>query len=928
MAIRKRTRFGHFVVLDRIGSGGMGEVYEAKDTRLGRKVALKVLRDELTKDENRLRRFIQEAKAASALNHPNILTVYEVGNAGTEHFIATELVEGMTLRQRIGNSRISLQETLNISVQVASALGAAHGAGVVHRDLKPENIMVRSDGYVKVLDFGLAKLIQPSVLGDICAGDSEVSTISKIDTEPGVVLGTVRYMSPEQTRGLAVDGRSDIFSLGVVIYEMMTGCAPFEGSTASDIIVAILAKEPPPMARYSNEVPAELEWIVSKALAKDRDDRYQTVKDLVIDLKMLKHRREVGIEREDSFPPRTSGQSVDPERVAMAAIDAVSVAPEATGSSGRNSNDVSATAKPHSLRRRIAISVMSLTALLALGYGAYRYLNGNVIRQPAAFETMKMIRLTSSGKAYDAAISPDGKYVAYVVDEAGSQSLWVRQVASTTSAQIVPPAEADYGRLTFSIDSNFVYYRIYAKHSRTATLYQVSVLGGPPRTVLKDIDSPISFSPDGKRFAFVRNQLPQKSALILASADGANEEELAARIPPDVWGLPSWSPDGKSIACTTVSLSSRGQSLIEVRADSKAETPITRQRWRRVERLAWLSDGSGLALSGADKDSGLFQLWLISYPTGEARRATNDLNNYKGISLTSDSRSLVTVLTDQLASMWTVPNGDTSRAKELKSNTGSGKDDGANGISWTPDGDLVFVSRASGASDIWLIDSSTGDQRRLTFDPHEDVDPVVSSEGRYIIFVSDRAGSFNVWRMDIDGGSPKQLTFSEGERHPHCSPDGKWIVFEGYVSGIESLWRAPIDGGDAVRLTEGSAWRPAFSPDGKLIACVWPDLRAQSQYKIAVLPFEGGQPIKTFDTPIFFPQVLRWSRDGRALRYVSASGGVSNIWSQPLNGHDPKRLTDFTTGEIFSVGWSSNGKDFACSRGSESSDVVLITEFK
>jgi serine/threonine-protein kinase len=274
-------QIGHYQVLGHIGRGGMGEVFLAQDTRLGRKVALKLLRSEYTRDEDRLRRFQQEARAASALNHPNILTIHDVGEADSQYFIATEYVEGETLRQHIGRSRMSLGQALDVAAQVAGALAAAHQAGIIHRDIKPENIMLRNDGYIKVLDFGLAKLAEPK------AAESAAPTLPRVDTEPGMIMGTVNYMSPEQARGLATDAGTDIWSLGVVIYEMAAGCRPFEGETASDVIASILQKEPVPLAHYSPEVPAELERIVEKTLRKGKEERYQDVKDLLTDLKSL-----------------------------------------------------------------------------------------------------------------------------------------------------------------------------------------------------------------------------------------------------------------------------------------------------------------------------------------------------------------------------------------------------------------------------------------------------------------------------------------------------------------------------------------------------------------------------------------------------------------------------------------------------------------
>jgi serine/threonine protein kinase len=294
---------GHYRIVAPLGKGGMGEVYLANDTKLDRKVALKLLLAEFTNHKDRLSRFVREAKAASSLNHPNIITIHEIGQSAGVHFIATEFIDGQTLKQHIGRLRMKLPEILEVSIQTAGALQAAHAAGIVHRDIKPENIMLRPDGYVKVLDFGLAKLTEESVQSTAAA--SQIDTMIKADTKPGTVLGTVNYMSPEQARGLTLDQRTDVFSLGVVLYEMVAGRMPFAAATSIDTLVAILEKEPPPLDQFSSEAPVEFQRIVTKALRKDREERYQTIKDLLIDLKSFKEELLFEQKLSRSRPPRS-----------------------------------------------------------------------------------------------------------------------------------------------------------------------------------------------------------------------------------------------------------------------------------------------------------------------------------------------------------------------------------------------------------------------------------------------------------------------------------------------------------------------------------------------------------------------------------------------------------------------------------------------
>ena len=358
-------KVSHYRILEKLGAGGMGEVYLAEDMKLGRKVAIKILSQEYTTNKDRLHRFEQEASAASNLNHPNILTIHEVGNDDGRHYIATEFIDGVTLRRKAAASQLEIPEILDIAIQVASALEEAHAAGIVHRDIKPDNIMVRRNGYVKVLDFGLAKLTETV---DRSPLDGEATTRVLVQTDAGVVMGTSHYMSPEQARGKPVDARSDIWSLGVVIYELVAGRTPFEGETSTDVIVAITQKQPPPLARFAPNVPAELDWIVMKALRKDRDERYQTVKELLTDLRRLKQRLEFESELERSAAPASfTGSTITappttPERAMPTA--------EKTISHVSNAEYIATGIKRHKLA---AAAIIALLVIVGTGSVFYLY---------------------------------------------------------------------------------------------------------------------------------------------------------------------------------------------------------------------------------------------------------------------------------------------------------------------------------------------------------------------------------------------------------------------------------------------------------------------------------------------------------------------------------------------------------------------------
>jgi eukaryotic-like serine/threonine-protein kinase len=398
MSLTSGTRLGRYEILTQIGAGGMGKVYLAQDSQLDRTIALKILHSEIASDVQRMRRFIQEAKAASSLNHPNILTIYEIGKSDSIDFIATEFIDGETLRGRMSTARVKLIEALDIAIQVAGALSAAHAAGIINRDIKPENIMVRRDGYVKVLDFGLAKLTEHR------SGNSEATTM--VNTDDGVVMGTVAYMSPEQARGLAVDARTDIWSLGVVLYEMVAGCAPFAAATPTDAIISIAEREPAPLARHAAEVPVQLERIVKKALAKDREERYQTVKDLALDLKNLRRELDIESEIERTVPPELRG-GVSQTSGARAAVETA------------NQSVVVPTASfaEQIKRHKLGVAIVGVVLVAAVvSYFAY-------FRRDRSSPTRQAITSVAVMPLVNASNNPDAEYLSDGISESLINSL-------------------------------------------------------------------------------------------------------------------------------------------------------------------------------------------------------------------------------------------------------------------------------------------------------------------------------------------------------------------------------------------------------------------------------------------------------------------------------------------------------------------------
>jgi eukaryotic-like serine/threonine-protein kinase len=915
----------HYRVLSRIGAGGMGEVYLAQDTTLERTVALKILPADVASSEQRMGRFIQEAKTASALNHPNIITIYEIGQAESVLFIATEFIEGETLRQRLQDTSLTILEALDLAIQIASALVAAHQAGIVHRDIKPENIMLRRDGILKVLDFGLAKLTgawKPEV-------NSDAATM--VETVPGTILGTVVYMSPEQTRGKEVDERTDIWSSGVLLYEMVAGILPFEQETPSDSIAAILRSDPPPLVTILPEVPPELERIVAKCLMKNRDERYQGVKDLLVDLRRLKKQLEFEAQLE-SFSSRASGAT----HISRAGGSHITSAEGATGQRTNTTQSAYSTSsaeyivsniKRHKSYAFIGLALFAI-AVIAGGYGLYRSLSR--IKAPVVARTMNVTRFTANGRAVHAAISPDGRYVAYVEEEAGQQSVWIGQVAASSQVQIVAPAAVQYRGLIFTRDGEFLYFVAIDKNNSNGALYQLPVLGGVPRKILVDIQSPITLAPDGKQLAFVRYSSPEANALVVANIDGSEQRELAKHSSPDFFSTiaPAWSPDGRLIACVYQNTSGGYyETVVGVSVADGTEARIAAHRWWQAGQMAWLRSGEGLIVLATEEAGSLQQLWHLPYGGGQAKRITNDLNGYVDAGLTADSKTLVSVRSDRLVNIWTVNSGDLTSARQITS--GTERDDGMRGLSWTPDGRIVYRSVAGGNPNVWIMASDGNGQRQLSINASQNFDPVVSPNGQFIVWGYQHSGHTNLWQMDLEGGNSKQLTSGVGEYLPDYSPDGKWILYTAYdpQSSFWSVWKISAEGGSPVRMTNKESALPSISPDGKWFACNYQD-ESGAGYKIAIVPFAGGQPVKMFDIPGSFGRTIHWTADGSDLTFVDTKRGVSNIWLQSLSGGATRQLTEFKDQRIFGFAWSRDGKQLALSRGVVNSDVVLVKDFK
>jgi YD repeat-containing protein len=864
---------GHYQVVRLLGHGGMGEVYLAKDQLLPREVAVKILARNLARSPELMERFRREADTASALNHPNIVTIHAFGQEGEIRYMVSEFVEGVQLRDCIG--RLSIDEALNYARQIGQALQAAHGIGIVHRDIKPENVMVRSDGYVKVLDFGLAKLAQaqpgtgPDLLRRFAGGE--------IQSAPGALIGTINYMSPEQVRGQAIDQRTDIWSWGITLYEMLCARRPFQGTTPGDVLAAILNKTPDPPTHHQN-----LNQLVAKALAKEPEERYQT---MTMALDAL---------REVRLPDQGSGfASLRPRRFQWF-------------SQGRG--------------KRWAAASILLVLLSLAGIEAYRF-------RPAAdntFHPTKIKQLTTGGNITYAAYSPDGNYVAYVTRESQGQALRLLQVGTNTDTEKVPSGGAEYLGVTFSKDNQFVYYVQMQEHQLGA-LYRMPLLGGSQKLVAEDIDSPITFSPDGRRFAFVRTDpATHQDSLIARTLDQGAEAGLLTLQPPEYFmappAAPAWSPDGRFVLAgiyTDAASTASSIKIAVVAVDDGQKRYLGPLPWQWMGKAIWMKNGAGIAVAAQAPDSNRAQLLEVSWPEGKITAITNDLASYADLDSTADFRSLVATMSQRSSNLWSVPLASPDKSRRITQRAGRFA-----GVAWTASGKLISQTDIGGRPDLWAIDPVTGDHQQLTDDAYVELDPAASPDGRYLVYSSDRNGIFQLWRSSPDGGNPVRVTANSAmEMEPSITPDGREVVFTSTQAGFPTLWKAPLAGGPAVQLTRAHVKKPTVSPDGKQIACQY-TADSSGDWSTAILRITGELVRLFANIPAETP--VRWSADGKALLYVATKDGVSNVWLQPVDGGVPRQLTHFSEEQIFAFALSPDGKVLACIRGTRTSDIVLM----
>jgi len=879
------TTIRRFEVVRLIARGGMGEVYLAKDAVLGRDLALKILRQDVTRKPDRLERFIQEARAASALNHPHLIAIYDIGESAPKRegtavgepvlYIAMELVAGETLRALIESRRGELDSRLEYLAQAADAIAAAHAAGVTHRDLKPENLMIAEGGYAKVLDFGVAKLRTDLFRREDASQDAS--------DNHGVVIGTVGYMSPEQAQGQTVDHRTDVFSFGCVLYEAITGRRAFDGPTSFAILRRIVDEQPAPIAAFNPEAPPALQTIVSKCLAKAPHDRYQSMSDVAADL-----------------------------RLARLAI---------------NPHSVAAAARRRSARRGsiIAAAVGLVSFALAIGWGLLRGSHPEPAR-------VSIERLTASGTAIDSALSPDGRYLAWVDSVAGKQGLKVRQLSEDRHVELVPLAPVGFWGIAFAPNGSQIYYAIKSAQEPAGRLFAIGVLGGTPQPVLEGIDSTVTFSPDGKRLAFYRANHPERgaTALVTAGIDGSDIRTIAStRAPeffvPAFFAAPSWSPDGERIAAAVHHTSAGDAVLATFDARTGARASFD-QRFEDVTFTSWLRDGSGI-LFVANQSDGLREfprkIWLQPFPRGEPHRVTPDLLEYRNISLRNDGEAFASVGLDASYTLWRVPIADGEPVR-----IASERYDGLLGVAPLADGRIVITAGERGNAQLAVLDR-TGSGREMLTREGVNIWPTTTPDGKTIAFVSNRDGQTGIWTMAADGSNPRLLAHHPRPTWLSVTPDARSIVFASLRQTETSTWIMPLEGGDSTLIAPGLD-RPAVSPDGRLVAGIRANDEGQPELvAVPIDPKADRAPApRSYGriAPATANGLMEWTADGRGILFSTVER--ANVWLQRLDGGAPIKITTLTDLAIVRGKRSPDGRSLILARGVAQTDAYLVSQFK
>jgi Tol biopolymer transport system component len=888
-------RFGTYEVLSPLGAGGMGEVYRARDRKLGRDVAIKILKRPFTTDPERLVRFEREARALAALNHPNVGAIYGFDEFDGTPVLVLELVEGDTLADRLipqaeRGVGLPIAEALTIGEQIAEALEAAHAKGIIHRDLKPRNIKITPEGLVKVLDFGLAKLSQPPSTDD--SDDAISPTVTANETREGLIVGTAAYLSPEQARGQAIDKRTDIWAFGCVLYEMLAGRPAFAGDTVSDTIVSVLERDPD-WGALPRSAPAQIWALVQRCLRKDRRQRLRDIGDAAIEISEVSMRPIAGAS------PVGDGFPAAPERRTF----------------------------PWTLA-----SVIAAAAIAMLGLAWYVGRQSTADTAPG-FD--RMIRLVSTpAHEFGPAISPDGKWVAYLSNARGPTDVWVKFIAGGEPANLTASAGIDVqsqdyiGGLEVSPDGTLIAFtagRPGAETPDMSTWVVPAPLGGVPRKLLNEPHQGLRWSLDMKRIAYMRPGGSAGDGLLVADADGQNERELISPEGGRHIHWLRWSSDGRYIYFNYGIQNSNTEptQIGRVLAAGGSLEPVV-QTVRRAVFPFLNRDGSGLFYA-ANPDSADMSLWWRDLRNGRDYRITSGVGEYGQPYVSADGQRLVGTVSNVRQGLERVMVAFDRRVS-LEALT-----DGFAGDldpSWSPDGGrLVFSSSRGGNRNLWSAQANLSQPTPITAGENFDERPIYSPDGQQVAFVSDRGGRRGLWVVNVEGGTPRLVASADVLDTISWSPDGRQLVYAVPGGEAPGLVTVSVTDGAVARLsTPAAAHAPAWSPRGDVIAYLEPRLGLGTRLRFVS---RNGQPVHERLPEV--PQqlgngFLAWSPDGQRLAAVGLPGSrAGHIWIIEPDGPVPiRKLIDLPAGDYLrGITWTRDGSALVMGRIRWAGDIVL-----
>jgi serine/threonine protein kinase len=866
----------HYSIVERIGDGGMGVVYKARDLHLDRFVALKTLSPEKIRDPEHKRRFVQEAKAASALNHPNIVHIYDIATDAGVDFIAMEYVEGKTLDERIGQRALSLNDALKYAIQIADALSKAHSAGIIHRDLKPSNIMVKDDGSVKILDFGLAKLTEPIHLVE-ASSTATTAAIEKPITEKGAILGTVAYMSPEQAEGKIIDQRSDIFSFGSVLYEMVTGQRAFQGTNKISTLSAIISKEP---ASLSPVISHDLGKTIARCLQKDPSRRFQNIADLKVILQELKE------------------ESESQKRVSI--ISSTNI-----------------TQNVLSFFRKAFAILMILIAAAVFATWYYLHSRSSLSRNESHEITPGgnlTLLVSSEGGATDPTLSPDGKMLAFIAKDQGRLDLFVGRVAGREHIRLTND-NAEEAMPSFSPDGERIAYTRVGSGSGLSEIWIVPTLGRQAvRVVVNALDA--TWSPDGKKLAFVLRRPGEEDALATSTAEGTDITiVMKADATYPFFRAPSWSPDGKDLAVTRSSGGSAGELwLVPLNGDSPHRLSND-PPGIYSDRPVFTPDGRGLVHES--NRAGAANLWLLSLDDGQTVRLTSGPGPDRVPSIARNGSIAFVNARSRCALI--VQNPASGQTREILTHSTY-----VWAPAFSPSGHELAFSRAEqdGSWHIWMVEVEGGDPQQLTSGELPEVYPRFSPDGASVIYHTWSSGPDRIWSVPLAGGPPVALTpaRNDDDQYGDISPDGQWIAFARTENETTRIYVAPVNDGKATELVNSPSTLPRWSPDGQWIAF---DPSRGYLDGIFVVRADGTGMHRISETggwPVWWP-------DSKQIGYQNlGEDGSAEICIVPLEGVSPQALRSLPLSGLnnpFDV--SPDGTLIATSRCAViSSDIWLL----